>query len=286
MQYPKITIVTPNFNGAKYLEATIKSIINQDYPNLEYIIIDGGSTDSSIDIIKRYENYLFYWESEKDKGLYDALNKGFSKSSGEIMGWLNSDDMLHPKSLFTLSAIFSNLEIKWIQGTHTWFDEEGKTFRALPVQIKSKFDYLLKNYKNRFSPFIQQESTYWRRSLYEAAGSHISTEYQLAGDFELWMRFFRKSELFLTQSLIGGFRMTGQNQLSSNYKLYLQEADRIIDNYSLTDREKEVIKRLKKNNFIKKIPLIRKIYSKGKNSIKEEFRFCNWNVSTKQFELF
>ncbi len=93
--YPKISIVTPSYNQGQYLEQTILSVIGQNYPNLEYIIIDGGSTDNSIEIIKKYERYLAYWVSEKDKGHYHAVQKGFDKSTGEIMSWLNSDDILH-----------------------------------------------------------------------------------------------------------------------------------------------------------------------------------------------
>ena len=91
--YPKISIVTPNYNGVKYLEQTIVSVLNQNYPNLEYIIIDGGSTDGSVEIIKKYESKLSYWVSEPDMGLYHAIQKGFEKSTGEIMAWINSDDM-------------------------------------------------------------------------------------------------------------------------------------------------------------------------------------------------
>lgn len=88
MNYPKISIVTPSFNQAEYLEQTILSVIDQNYPNLEYIIIDGGSADKSIEVIKKYENKLSYWISENDKGLYNALQKGFQKTTGEIMGWI------------------------------------------------------------------------------------------------------------------------------------------------------------------------------------------------------
>ena len=92
LSYPKISIVTPSFNQGKYIEQTIQSVLTQNYPNLEYIIIDGGSTDKTVDIIKKYEQQLSYWVTEPDKGQTDAINKGFAKCTGEIFNWINSDD--------------------------------------------------------------------------------------------------------------------------------------------------------------------------------------------------
>src|SRR6218665_2201901 len=102
MNFPKISIVTPVFNRVEYLEQTILSVIDQGYPNLEYIVIDGGSTDGTLEIIKKYEDRIFYWTSEPDNGMYDAINKGFKKASGQIMAWINSDDLYHQPTLSTV----------------------------------------------------------------------------------------------------------------------------------------------------------------------------------------
>ena len=127
--YPKISIVTPNYNCDKFLEETIKSIINQNYPNLEYIIIDGGSTDNSIEIIKKYDKYISYWISEEDSGMYEAIQKGFDKSTGDIMAWLNADDKYHPNALFTIAKIFTqNQKINWLTGINSFYNEQGETF--------------------------------------------------------------------------------------------------------------------------------------------------------------
>jgi glycosyltransferase involved in cell wall biosynthesis len=126
---PKITVVTPSFNQARYLEDTIRSVLDQGYPNLEYIIIDGGSTDGSADLIRRYEKQLTYWVSEKDNGLYDAIQKGFARSTGEIMTWVNADDMYHKQCLFTVAGIFQKFDqVKWLMGANTFFNEAGHCF--------------------------------------------------------------------------------------------------------------------------------------------------------------
>src|SRR4051794_29425295 len=106
MNYPKISVITPSFNQAPFLEETILSIINQDYPNLEYIVIDGGSTDKSVDIIRKYEEKITFWVSEKDNGQSEAINKGFEKATGDIVCWINSDDILLPHALIKVANFF------------------------------------------------------------------------------------------------------------------------------------------------------------------------------------
>src|ERR1700741_3677954 len=124
--WPKITLVTPVFNSANYLEQTIQSVISQQYPNLEFFIEDGGSTDGSLDIIRKYEGHLGGWTSEPDKGMYDALNRGFAGSSGEIMGWIRATDMLHTRSLYVVGSLFKALpQVEWITGRPTGFSEDG-----------------------------------------------------------------------------------------------------------------------------------------------------------------
>jgi len=109
---PKISIITPSYNHGKYLEKTILSVIGQNYPNLEYIIMDGGSTDGSVEIIKKYESHIYHWESRKDDGQAHAINIGFSKATGDIIAWLNSDDMYLPGTLQYVSEVFETLENK------------------------------------------------------------------------------------------------------------------------------------------------------------------------------
>src|SRR5687767_14887936 len=142
-RYPKISIVTPSYNDAAFLEQTILSLLNQGYPNLEYIVIDGGSTDRSVEIIKKYADRLAYWVSERDRGMYDVINKGFQHATGEIIGWINSDDMHHPGSLFSLAQIFSDFpEIPWLQGFPNSVDDQGRTvIVASNEQVDKRFFY-------------------------------------------------------------------------------------------------------------------------------------------------
>lgn len=265
MIYPKISIITPNFNGGVYLEETIQSVLSQDYPNLEYIIIDGGSTDNSIDIIKKYENQIAYWVSEPDKGLYDAIQKGFNRSTGAIMAWINSDDLYHPKAFFTVAEIFGKLnEVNWLQGIPSTFDEMGRTIDVNKVKRWSKLDYYLGNFE-----WIQQESVFWRRSLWEKAGSKINAELKYAGDLELWLRFFRHEKLFITSALLGGFRLRRQGQLSMEYLAeYIEESrDKIkaeVKNV-IPKEEKDLLERIiRYNTIIKKIrfTILRRILNK------------------------
>src|SRR6185436_16829509 len=244
--FPKISVVTPSFNQGKYLEATILSVIGQNYPNLEYFIIDGGSKDDSIDIIKKYEKHLTYWVSEKDNGLYDAVQKGFDRSAGEIMCWINSDDMLHPGSLSVSANIFmQHPDVNWIQGIPTVFDESGRTIFVKHLRFWSKYDYFIGDKEH-----IQQESTFWRRSLWAQAGRYVNTKMKLAGDYELWLRFFDHAELFCIQTILGGFRVRTHNQMSKErMDEYNSEVSSVLQERMkhLTEEEKKVLQSYRKN---------------------------------------
>ncbi len=126
--WPRISIVTPSYNQGQFIEDTIQSILIQEYPDLEFIIIDGGSTDNSVEIIKKYENNLTFWVSESDGGQYDAINRGFSKTTGEIMAWLNSDDKYTPWTFSVVGDIFrTHPEVEWVTTLYplSW-DEKGR----------------------------------------------------------------------------------------------------------------------------------------------------------------
>jgi len=209
--WPKIALVTPVFNSVRYLEATIRSVLSQAYPNLEYVIADGGSTDGSVEIIRRYEPYLHAWFSQPDGGMYDAINKGFARTSGQaagglamggsimgsimggsIMGWISATDLLHVGSLFVVGSVFRTFpQIEWITGRPTGFSDEGMAVETLRLRQWSRMRFLAG--ANRY---IQQESTFWRRSLWDRAGGRVDDSRRSASDFELWVRFFRFAKLY------------------------------------------------------------------------------------------
>jgi glycosyltransferase involved in cell wall biosynthesis len=224
MTFPKISIITPSFNQANYLETSINSVLKQNYPNLEYIIIDGGSTDGSLDIIERYTSKLTYWISEPDEGHANALNKGFAKTTGEIMGWLNSDDILHPGALSLLAEIFSGFdEVDWLTGQSSFIDPSGRIVMVHSPARWSRLRFLSGDYK-----WIQQESTYWRRRLWDKVGGTISEEYSMACDFELWVRFFRYAKLYSMDGLIGAFRFNPNQRTRTAMDIYQQEIQQIL----------------------------------------------------------
>ncbi len=221
--YPRISIVTPSFNQGAFLEDTILSVLGQGYPNLEYIIIDGGSTDNSPDIIRKYAGQLAYWVSEPDEGLYDGLHKGFNKATGEIMAWINSDDMYHRMSLFTVAGLFQAFpQVSWIMGRNSYFDEEGRIFLSDPDLFQERWSkWRMYGYDGQF---IQQESVFWKRQLWEKAGGYIDGSLSYAGDADLWMRFFRHELLYSTTFLLSGFRIRTRDQKSKDHlREYFEE---------------------------------------------------------------
>lgn len=200
--WPRISLVTPVRNSARYLEAAIRSVLVQGYPNLEYILVDGGSTDGSLAILRNYESDLHSVISEPDRGMYDAINKGFARSSGELMGWISATDMLHAGSLFVVGSVFRTFPaVEWITGRPTGFSDDGMAVDVLNLRRWSRMAFLAG--ANRY---IQQESTFWRRSLWDRAGSRVDDSRRNASDFELWVRFFRYAHLYSVDALIGGFR--------------------------------------------------------------------------------
>lgn len=232
MPFPKISIVTPSFNSQGLIADTINSVLGQHYPNLEYIMIDGGSTDGTAQIIEQFSSKLSYWHSQKDGGQYDAINQGFAKSTGEIMCWLNADDMLLPRSLFVVAKVFDQLkQVEWLSSLQpvSW-DASGHLaeVRTLPGFNKQAFlDGLYLPTTAKKGYWMQQESTFWRRSLWEKAGVTIPN-FHLAGDFALWCKFYEYAELCGISYPLSGFRMI-EGQRSEDHQTYMTEARKALN---------------------------------------------------------
>ncbi|HWK14964.1 MAG TPA: glycosyltransferase [Rhizobiaceae bacterium] len=209
VEHLKISLVTPNFNGEKHLRKAINSVISQEYPKIEYIIVDGGSNDGSVQIAKKFGSAIKRIVSEKDRGHTNAINKGFRLTTGEIMGWLNSDDILFPGSLELVNEIFSrNPDVAWLTGRAVGLAESGMMLTMRDARPWSWLRFLGRDFRH-----IPQESTFWRRSLWEKAGG-LDEQFGIASDFELWTRFFRHAHLFSVDAPIGGFRFREEGQLS------------------------------------------------------------------------
>jgi glycosyltransferase involved in cell wall biosynthesis len=258
-EWPRITLVTPVLNGIRFIEDTIRSIVYQGYPNLEYIVVDGGSTDGTIDVIREYQKHISWWTSRRDKGVYDALNTGFAQSTGSIMGWLNASDLLHTSGLFVVGSVFASLPaVEWLTGRPTRFNPNGMTvdIRALPSW--SRYRFLAG--ANRY---IQQESTFWRRSLWEKAGGELNGSYRDVGDFDLWVRFFRHARLHSVDALIGGYRFHSDSLSASNQDRYNQRCDKIIESELKSIPRAGAVKIIRRvTSAVRNIPKVRGLWQR------------------------
>lgn len=189
--FPKVSIVTPSYNQGRFLEETILSVLDQKYPNLEYIIIDGGSTDNSVEIIKKYEKHLAYWVSEKDSGQTEAINKGFRRCTGDIVAWINSDDIYLPNTFnFIVDYFIDHPEIDFVYGDAKIIDANGSfIMHRKEVPFDRTMGLLI-----GFGFLIPQPSTFWRRKIFESVGL-LDEKLQYAMDSDLWAKVSEKHEI-------------------------------------------------------------------------------------------
>jgi hypothetical protein len=235
---PKISIVTASYNQGEYLEGAMRSVLDQNYPNLEYIVMDGGSTDGSAEIIQKYADRLAYWRSEKDRGQCAAITAGFQHATGEICAFLNSDDQYLPWTFETVARIFSELpQVKWLTSRTMliWNSKSEAVYAHWSTRHARTWFYRGWTLQNHgiYSGWIQQEATFWRRELWEAAGARMDASLYTGGDFELWARFWQHADLVTTDVPLAGFRQHRGSKSAGpgGLEQYIQVCHKILESY-------------------------------------------------------
>ena len=239
--YPKITVVTPSYNQGQYLEKTIRSVINQNYPNLEYIVMDGGSTDQSVEIIQKYSKYITYWESQPDKGQADAIKRGFDKGTGEIYSWINSDDLLCKNSLFHVAKAYQeNKNAGLFYGDSFLINQKDELIRAFLCQ-QVNYEQLIHG-----SVSIFQGSTFYvSKAYYKVGGLNDILTYSM--EYEILFKIAHLYPIVHLNNFIGCFRKQPLAK-SSNEKMVnigKQEKRKILQDYCYVDVDSPKYKLLK-----------------------------------------
>ncbi len=227
----KISIVTPSYNQADFIERTIQSVLSQDHEDKEYIIIDGGSTDGTVPILEKYSDRIV-WKSEPDNGQSDAINKGLRMATGDIVAFLNSDDTYEPGALSKVNELFGkNPETQWAYGKCRIINASDEGIRK-PITFYKNF--LLKNYSYRkllTENFISQPATFWRRSLHEEIGYLSETEH-FCMDYDFWLRIGAKYPAGVINAYLANFRYHAGSKSGSVNKRQFQDELRIAKKYS------------------------------------------------------
>ncbi len=221
----KSSFVTPSFNQADFLEGAIQSVLGQKYPNLQYVIIDCGSNDGSTGINKKYETSLYYWRSKKDAGNEDAINKGFFLADGDVMAWINADDISLPEAFATIaSALTKYDDIHWVKGITSDISQDFSVSTAGPCHLYSR-EWIRQGVYGSDDYFIQQDSVFWRGWLWKKTGG-IQAGIKLAGDYFQWLNFAKLVPLFSIPSMVSCFRQV-DGQLSQDSGAYQAEVQSI-----------------------------------------------------------
>ncbi len=222
--WPKISIVMPSYNQATYIEQAIKSILDQHYPNLELIVMDGGSKDGTIEILKQYSNSLI-WTSQKDNGQAHAINLGLEKATGEILAYLNADDFLEPGCLEAIAGAFKkHPKALWVTGRCNNVDQRGVKIRGFVSVYKNVLLEFRSLYLLIIVDFIAQPATFWHRSLMEEVGRlDESLHYNL--DYDLFLKFMKKARPSCVRKHLANFRIhnNAKTASSSTTQQYIDE---------------------------------------------------------------
>jgi glycosyltransferase involved in cell wall biosynthesis len=196
-----ISIVTPSFNQDRYIEETIQSVLSQDYPHIEYMIVDGGSTDDTVNVIKKYESKLAWWVSESDKGQTDAINKGFARANADILAWINSDDTYEPGAFRSAVKYFQeHPDVGMIYGDCNYINESGKVIGKFN-SAQTNYRYLRQGYTH-----IPQQTMFFRADLWKEAGP-LDPSFYFAMDYDLWTRIASRAQIRYIPQTWANFRL-------------------------------------------------------------------------------
>jgi glycosyltransferase involved in cell wall biosynthesis len=223
---PCVSIITPSYNQGRFLEETVRSVLLQGYPNLEYMVIDGGSTDESVEIIRRYADWLAYWVSEPDRGQVDAINKGFGRATGEILAWLNSDDTyVHPRTIFRVVDLFRQYpQVDAVTGAGMILTEDGRWLRQTEVlPTRSYYEQL------RYRDTILQPATFFRRKVLDSIPIDESLHYTF--DWDFFIRLTKHHNLLVVDEVWAGCRMWEENKTVSGGAARTQEQVEVLRRY-------------------------------------------------------
>ncbi len=226
--WPRITIVTPSFNQGLFLDACMRSVLDQGYPNLEYIVMDGGSIDNSLSVIRSHANRLAYWQSRPDGGQYRAIEDGLNRGTGEIMAWLNADDLYVGPCLFKVAMTFMlDAGARWITGRPTVCDQMGRLV-FLDRDLSWSRGGMLDMAAPLDGVFMGQDAMFWRRSLWEEAGGRLDEEVSLAADYDLWLRFARIAPLCTVRDIFSAFRHHGDQRSVTQKREYIAQMGDVV----------------------------------------------------------
>jgi glycosyltransferase involved in cell wall biosynthesis len=221
--YPKITIITPSFNQGEYIEETIKSVLNQNYPNLQYIVIDGGSTDNTIEVIKKYESQISFWVSEKDNGQSNAINKGLKMAEGDIVNWLNSDDQLGSNALFDIAKLYQSKPLCYLFVGQTEFFSKEKVYGTGGKII----------FKTRENTFafgqVNQPAMFYRTEAVKKIG-YLNESLHYCMDVDWWLKYLLNYDLTTiaeSNSIWAKFRLHDESKTVSNLSAFKKEKYKI-----------------------------------------------------------